>query len=107
MDARAHYALCHRAGSKDPADAVREAINLKELPRDIEADEPGVVVDAAARDLAERGAEAVREIELELVAARAPLDAEAHLIHARRIAAHARRDFADEIHLRQDAQPRA
>src|SRR5204863_1633097 len=43
--------------------------SLKELPRDVEAERPVVLVGAAAGDLRHSGAERVREVQLEQVAA--------------------------------------
>src|SRR5260221_13834799 len=80
---------------------------LKKLPRDVEADVPGGVVDAAASELAERRAEAVGEVDLKRVSAGARFQAERALVDARLVAADARRQLADEVSCRPDPDARA
>ena len=77
----------------------------EELPRDVESDEPVVVREAAVGNLPQRRSEPVRDIQLEQVPARAPLQAEAHLTHTRLEPREPRRDFSDQVGCRTDAEP--
>src|SRR5205809_2928071 len=79
---------------------------LEELPCDVEPEKPVVVGDAAARDLARRDLEPVRDVELERVAADALFDGRRHLVDAWAVAG-ARHDLANDVERRPDPQPQA
>src|SRR5438874_4517190 len=87
--------------------ADRQSCLSIKLPRDVEPQIPVVRRRAAARDLTHRRPECVREVQLEDVAARALLDAEAPLMVARFVPRHARRELADDVHRGPHAHPRA
>src|SRR4029453_1024711 len=78
---------------------------LEKLSRDVEPDVPVVGVGSAARQLGHRGPDAVREIELEDVAASALLDAERRVGDIG-IVANPRDDLANEIDGRPNANAR-
>src|SRR5262245_33192596 len=80
---------------------------LEKLAGDVEPEVPVIVVARAARDLAERRAEAVRKVDLEDVAAGAPLDREAHLADTRIVPGESRRDLANQIQRWAHPQARA
>src|SRR5688500_2461686 len=86
---------------------ITTASSSEKLARDVESEIPVVLADAAARQLAQRRAEAAREIQLEEMTAGAALDAEPDLIGAGVVPDDPRSEFADEIHRWADAQPRA
>src|SRR5687768_11281113 len=78
----------------------------EEFSRNIEADVPGVTSHATARQLRHGGAEAVGEVDLEAVAARALFDAEAGMRRIRLVSKPGDH-FTNEIHRRAHTQPGA
>src|SRR5690606_4711910 len=68
------------------------------LPRDVEADEPIVATRTSSRDLTERRAEAVRDVQLKGMSARAAFDAEGDVRRAITGATHPRCRFTDQVH---------
>src|SRR5215203_2559835 len=97
---RRKESLAGRRAGPPQATSLRGGVEprrrLEELARDVEADEPGVVVDAATRDLRQGRAESVREVDLEAVAAGALLDGKARIDGAR-VVAPPRRRFRDHV----------
>src|SRR5262245_53130225 len=84
--------------------SLRIAVSsLEELPRNVEAEIPVLAAGAATRELAHRGAEAVREIQLEHVPAGAFLDAEGAVVDAR-LVADSRDELTHEIHRGSDTK---
>src|SRR5215212_5815733 len=79
----------------------------EEFARNVEADEPRVAAHAAVDQLPERRPGTVRDVDLKGVTPRSRLEAEAALMHARFVAAEARRHFTHQIGRRSNPDARA
>src|SRR5262245_25540049 len=75
----------------------------EEFPRDVETQVPVIVAGTATGQLRHLSAKPVREIELEDVSSGPLLDAKRPVIHARFVT-RPRKELADDVHGRADAQ---